>query len=113
MADGIFCNATEGRCEALRATDESCSFHEPCVENAYCNTEGVCAARLPVDSPCTTPHGDECAQGTYCDADAMTCAPQLADGASCTVSGACQSGSCVDGRCEDGTQPGAHVVCGD
>ena len=110
-ADGLYCDTASDHCAAMGAIGEPCSFYEPCADEMYCDAEGKCAARLPVDSACSGPYDDECVASAYCDEATKTCAAQLGDGATCTVSRQCQSGSCTNGQCEKAAEFGLMMVC--
>lgn len=110
-ADGLYCDSTSRKCVAFRAVGESCSYSERCGNDAYCNSEGVCAARLSAGSPCTSTYGDECVETAYCDEDSMTCKQKLEGGAPCTSSDQCLSDWCVNDKCDAGGDFGMDLFC--
>jgi hypothetical protein len=48
---GFYCNGSN--CVEAKATRESCANDEECGPSGFCESDGLCAARQAVNSPCT------------------------------------------------------------
>jgi hypothetical protein len=113
---GCFYGATcPGVCKAYGGPGASCgSAGDPsCDADLYCNANGACEARLPVDALCLDNEW-ACAQGAYCAATLTppVCRPMAQEGESC-VARPCDGESPRDLFCQDGTCAATPVAAGE
>jgi hypothetical protein len=93
--DGLRCDSSTGTCVPLAKSGEACSGSADCESALYCKSS-KCVPREALGAVCTR-SGAGCVAGAYCDPQALTCVPALADGQSCGDSGMCLSGACQSG----------------
>jgi hypothetical protein len=103
--DDLFCS--DGTCQPLIAIGDACQW-SGCVDDAYCTSAGVCAAKLPAGGDCGS-DWSACADGLYCDA-AGVCAAKKPDGAACSDWEECV-GSCEDNQCVNDTGFISAALC--
>jgi hypothetical protein len=70
--------------------DGTCAEDDHCVGENVC-TEGVCR---PPETPCAG--NTDCAPSTFCDRDAMRCAPGCRQSNECRIEEVCVLGQCTD-----------------
>ena len=110
---GATCNPANGTCDYPAAPNgTACNDGNACTQTDACQG-GVCAGSNPV--VCKASDGCH-AVGTCNPASGACSNPNLADGALCTLAGACPSeATCAAGVCggASGAQPPVPAVCGD
>lgn len=72
---GAFCEAFDGRTQAICYRERSRQDGETCVEDIHCASgdcrDGVCARVLQIGDPCTGP--DQCPAPVICDPEVQRC----------------------------------------
>ena len=89
-----------------------CSADDNCIDAAYCDASGKCAALLPADAPCEETF--DCAEPLFCNTIAAqpTCMRPAEPGAACEISPGCIDArdTCRAGTCQRRLEPGASCV---
>jgi hypothetical protein len=91
---GLYCN-DEGTCAVRTPLDGACGGAPSCIEGAICRA-GVCAGLGTEGSACNVSN-TQCARPLVCRADG-TCGAAGVAGESCTSPNQCE-GSCTSGQC--------------
>jgi hypothetical protein len=95
--DGLYCGP-DGRCIALVAEGQPCSYEQRCATGTSCNLSSeVCETGPFVGSACTAQN--PCGGGTLCNTATKRCEARKPPGSSCENDGECASSMCHSGTC--------------